>query len=132
MKNGPYEMLIAPEGYPGKKYRGRYAYEHHVAWWRAFGFVPPKGYEIHHLNGNHRDNNIGNLQLVTGKEHRCLHGALRMAMCRVKTSCGYCKKEITIKGNNYRFKIKTNKFKKLFCSRSCGAKHQHSEVAGRS
>lgn len=35
VKNGPYELVIAPEEYPGKKYRGRYAYEHRVNYWRA-------------------------------------------------------------------------------------------------
>ena len=34
MKNGPYILVAALETYPGKKYRGKYCYEHHMVWWK--------------------------------------------------------------------------------------------------
>lgn len=132
MKNGPYNLVIAPDKYPGKKYRGRYAYEHIVVFWQKWGQVPGKGFEVHHINGDHRDNRISNLQLVTNKEHRKLHGDASKAKTQVKDKCGYCLKDIIVDGHNHRFRVKTNKYKKVFCSRSCGAKNQFSELAGRS
>ena len=29
MKSGNYILIKAPDNYPGKKYRGKYCYEHH-------------------------------------------------------------------------------------------------------
>jgi len=43
MKNGPYEMVIAPEEYPGRRYRNRYVYEHQLVWWKNTGKLVPKG-----------------------------------------------------------------------------------------
>lgn len=40
MRCGPYILIIPPPEYPGKKYRGRYAYEHHVVWWENTGGDP--------------------------------------------------------------------------------------------
>ena len=34
----------------------------------------PKGYEIHHIDKNKDNNNISNLQLLTCKKHKKLHG----------------------------------------------------------
>lgn len=72
MKNGPYELVIAPNNYDLKKYRGRYCYEHHLVWFENKSTIP-KGYVIHHKNGNHRDNNIENLELLTIKDHKQWH-----------------------------------------------------------
>jgi len=128
MKNGKYVLLIAPENYPGKKYRNRYCYEHHFVWWKFNGFVPSNGMEIHHLNGNHTDNNISNLRLVTSHEHRKLHGEIYRQNSLRKFNCGFCGKEV-LKNNRYlNMKLKQNKYNKLFCSRSCGAKHQQMKL----
>ena len=124
MKNGPYELIIAPQDYPGKKYRDRYAYEHHVVFWRSNGFVPPKGYEIHHINGKKRDNRIENLGLLSSVIHRKEHGQEKRLRTQFKTECGFCKKPFAIQGADARNRLKKRKFGKLFCSRACGAKHQ--------
>lgn len=124
MKNGPYEMIVAPEGYPGKKYRGRYAYEHIVVWWQFHGQVPPKGYEIHHKDMNHRNNKPDNLMLVSCSEHRKLHGRLRHEKSRKELICPWCKKQFFLKGNAARSRIKQNINNNLYCSRSCASKFQ--------
>ena len=125
MKNGPYELIIAPKKFPGKRYRDKYAYEHVVIFWKYHGFVPKTGFEIHHKDMNHRNNKITNLKLLTIAEHRKLHGLLKTQRSMVTVECGFCIKKITIIKSDLEKRLKQNKFKKLFCSTSCGAKHQH-------
>lgn len=112
MKNGPYNLIIAPENYPGKKYRSRYAYEHIIIYWKVHGIIPKKGFEIHHIDGNHRNNKLENLRLVTNKEHHELH---RRPISFISKQCGYCRKELLIE------KRQSHGRKSFFCSR----KHQH-------
>jgi len=117
MKNGKYELIIAPNNYPGKKYRGRYAYEHIVVFWKKNGFVPAAGMEIHHKNMNHRDNRISNLQLVTSDEHRKLHGSMKKVPLH-KYTCDQCGKEKEMAARNFRYKWnKGQRF--FFCSQKC-------------
>lgn len=128
MRNGPYTLIVAPKDYPGKRYRDRYSYEHLVVFWRNYKIIPGNGLEIHHKNGDHRDNRISNLQLVTSAEHRQIHGN-QARKEKIKFLCGFCLKPHSMKPNNYRWKIKNNKYGKIFCSISCGAKYSHCRVA---
>jgi hypothetical protein len=77
VKNGPYEMVMAPEEYPGKRYRGRYCYEHHLVYWRAYGILPKRGEVVHHKNEQKRDNRIENLEIKTVGQHNSDHAAAR-------------------------------------------------------
>jgi hypothetical protein len=88
MKNGLYNLVIAPESYPGKRYRNRYVYEHHIVFWEKYGLIPA-GYVIHHKNGDHRDNRLSNLSLISHKEHSKLHGALKKTMY-IELKCPIC------------------------------------------
>ncbi len=124
MRNGPYTFVIAPKDYPGKKYRDRYAYEHTVVWWKKTGVVPAKGFEIHHKNGNHRDNRLSNLELMTSQAHHKIHADLKRKP-PIQFNCGFCKKLTELSGNDYRFRLKRSKSGKLFCSARCGAMNQH-------
>ena len=45
---------------------------HRMVWEYHNGPIPD-GYEVHHINGNRADNDIGNLQLMEGSEHNRLH-----------------------------------------------------------
>lgn len=119
MKNGPYELIVAPKNYPGMKYRGRYAYEHIVVWWEKHGKIPDSGFEIHHKNGNHRDNRIENLDILTSKQHRVAHGLIRTEKCLVDAICGLCGISFKRKGNQYRSSIKSSKTGKMYCSQEC-------------
>lgn len=128
MRNGPYEMVLVPEGYPGKRYRGRYCYEHHLVWWQNTGRLVRPGYLLHHKNENKRDNRFSNLEEITRAKHTSQHASER-APDLIQVSCGWCSKPMELKPHVYKERMKSKPHGLLFCSRSCGAKHQHSEVA---
>ena len=116
MKNGVYTLVVAPENYPGLKYRGKYAYEHHIIWWKHLGSLLVDGYEIHHINGNHRDNRIENLKCMSSSEHSSLHGS-RKPRNRVILKCPGCGK-IFIKDRRHTH-LSKKRNKVTCCSRPC-------------
>lgn len=99
MKNGPYELVIAPSEYPGKKYRDRYCYEHHLVLWKERGIVLKDGEIVHHKNGKKRDNRIENLEVLRNEDHARQHGRERpkkMATLR----CVGCQEEFVRESRN--------------------------------
>ena len=46
----------------------------HRVVWEAYRGEIPKGYHVHHHDGNTSNNRVGNLRLVTPQEHRRIHG----------------------------------------------------------
>lgn len=44
--------------------------------WEFYNCKIPKGYHIHHIDGNKANNDISNLQLLKGTEHWSLHGKI--------------------------------------------------------
>ena len=56
------------------KKNGIFSDEHRRVWVEHYGEIP-KGYIVHHINGNKTDNRIDNLEIMTRKEHCLLHGA---------------------------------------------------------
>ena len=116
MKNGPYELVKAPDNYPGKKYRGKYCYEHHLVYWKHYGILPGLNEVIHHKNERKRDNRIENLELVTHKTHNKLH-KYRGDTTIVCTECG----EKFIKSLSY-VEIRSRAGIPLFCGRVCAGK----------
>ena len=44
--------------------------------WEFYNCKIPKGYHVHHIDGNKANNDISNLQLIKGTEHWELHGKL--------------------------------------------------------
>ncbi len=89
MKNGPYELVIAPDDYPGMKYRDRYCYEHHLVWWENTGTLVPEGHLLHHRNGDHRDNRFENLHLLHIGNHGKYHAT---GVTCVYLKCEWCGK----------------------------------------
>jgi hypothetical protein len=73
MKNGPYELVPAPKGYRGKKYRGKYVYEHRVVAERKIGRTLKADEVVHHKNGQKRDNRASNLGVKLRAEHTREH-----------------------------------------------------------
>lgn len=128
MRNGPYELVIAPANYPGKKYRDRYCYEHTFVYWKHTGTLPPAGQVIHHINGDRRDNRIENLKLLTPIENRKENARLRLEKSEA-IICGFCGKEFRLLKSRMKTRLKLRKFNKLFCSSRCGARHQHKALA---
>jgi hypothetical protein len=122
MRNGPYILRVAPENYPGKRYRGTYAYEHHLVWWQAHGVVPGPDEVIHHQNGDKHDNRIENLGLLTRKAHAEHHGEENRVL--ETATCAFCGAEFSALPSRLAARRKQNDGR-LFCSRLCGAKAQH-------
>lgn len=120
MRNGPYELVIAPEGFPGKKYRGRYCYEHILVWWQNMGRLPLPGHVIHHGNENKRDNQFGNLEEKTVSKHSEEHGRDRGTPQDV--ICGNCESKFTLNGSIFRRRKKQSLTGVLFCGRECAKK----------
>jgi len=104
-------MIIAPDDYPGKKYRNRYCYEHHFVWWQNTGLIISGNQVIHHKNMNTHDNRFENLVLSNNSEHSSHHNNLR-ADKTLNAVCSHCSKK---------FRVRPYKLKNplLFCSREC-------------
>jgi len=56
--------------------RNGYAYEHLVVWVNSGRPRPGRGFAIHHVNGNKKDNRIENLALVSVHEHALKHHSM--------------------------------------------------------
>jgi hypothetical protein len=69
--------------------------EHRILWEKEYGPIK-KGYELHHINGDGKDNHLENLLLVTRSEHMIIHLA-KGKVCSVEGcgkpyfSKGFCK-----------------------------------------
>jgi hypothetical protein len=114
MKNGEYELVVAPDDYPGKRYRGKYAYEHRVVWWRNTGELPDESQVIHHINEDKTDNRFENLEVLSRVDHSSLHSEEYRTY--VKMVCPCCGDEF-IRSRNKTHLVKPNKA--TYCSRSC-------------
>lgn len=127
MKNGPYELVIAPDGYPGMKYRNRYAYEHHVVWWRHTGRLPASGCVIHHVDENKRHNDFSNLEEMPmprhSREHTNSRSPPRKAVC-----CGWCNREFVLGAGVHRTRSRQSSTGRLYCSRQHQVLKQQSEA----
>jgi hypothetical protein len=119
MKNGPYTLVVAPFEWPGKRYRGRYCYEHHLVFWWATGHILLEDENIHHVNGDKRDNRIENLALKTVFEHKILHAKKSPMLTLTCDLCG-CTFEIPCRVYRGRAKVQAT----FCCSRSCQVKKQ--------
>ncbi len=108
MKNGPYELIVPPPDYPGKRYRERYAYEHRVNWWRETGLNPDDfpGTVIHHGDEAKRNNVPKNLKLMAEFDHKRHHAR---GVTMISYVCKNC--EVT-------FERRTGR-EYTFCSRQC-------------
>jgi hypothetical protein len=77
MRNGPYELVPAPEGYRGRKYRGKYVYEHRLMAEVKTGYYLRADEVVHHKNGRKRDNRLSNLGVKLRADHTRDHNKKR-------------------------------------------------------
>jgi hypothetical protein len=122
MKNGSYELVVAPAEYPGQLYRGRCVYEHHLVWWQHTGELLKPGEVIHHENHNKRDNRFENLRKKTNGTHVREHNLERPAETR-SIKCEYCKMLITRLTRSVRSTLKSRPNARFYCTRSCATKN---------
>ena len=122
MKNGPYILIVAPENYPGKKYRGRYVYEHQIIWWKLTGEVPPTGYIVHHKDENKHNNSFNNLELKTVSEHLSEHGKAK-GITLSRLTCKWCHIIFERPSHN----VPKNQIN-FFCCRSHQVKQQQADL----
>lgn len=66
-----FKYTVRTNGYFAKTKSGR-SYLHRDVWMFNNGPIP-KGYDVHHINGNKEDNRIINLDLIAINEHGKLH-----------------------------------------------------------
>lgn len=114
MKNGDYILVIAPEWFKGKRYRGRYCYEHHLVWERETGLPVPEGCIIHHKDHDKHNNVIENLQLMPTGDHARLH---KRPKKKALLRCPNCGEQFVRDARNLPFR------NLVFCSRHCVGKY---------
>lgn len=56
----------------------------HIYVWEKHNGVVPKGYHIHHKDGNKANNSIDNLQMINGYGHLSLHSSSQVAKERAR------------------------------------------------
>ena len=115
MINGNYILVIAPEDFIGKKYRGKYCYEHHLVYWQHYHIVPNDDEIIHHKDGNKHNNDINNLELMSRSKHSTNHNKEK-GRTMVLLRCPACQKIFAREKRNT-YLVKQNSYS--CCSRSC-------------
>lgn len=119
MKNGEYILVKAPPNFPGKKYRNKYCYEHHLNYWLKYNILPKDDEIIHHKDGNKHNNNPDNLELLKRSKHSSNHSSKR-GITMVTMLCPVCGKQFTRRKKNTH--LSKTKVKYTCCSRNCSAK----------
>ena len=75
--NKGYRLRLKPEWYTGRK-RSKHIFAHHLVICEELGITEvPKGWHVHHIDGDKENNNINNLALLTSGAHTRLHGIER-------------------------------------------------------
>ena len=113
MKNGKYTLILPPIEFTGKRYRGRYAYEHTVEFWKKEGRLPRSECVIHHIDGDYRNNKWDNLEEINKGEHARHHLIIEIKhgtdnAYRKKCRCDLCKQWKASSMAKYRNKSKLN------------------------
>ena len=111
MKTKTYLSIKAPSWYDGPTLRRGMCYLHVFVYWYTHRCVIPKGYAIHHIDGNILNNCIDNLQMLSGSDHASHHSSLRGKVYHL--ICPTCGMLFT------RRKLSKLRTGLTFCSRQC-------------
>lgn len=115
MINGKYILVIAPKDFPGKRYRGRYCYEHILSYWKAYNVLPKENEIVHHIDGNTHNNVYTNLELKDRSTHSVDHGKIKLKTF-LRLKCPGCGKIFIREKKNSYISKHTNV---SCCSRKC-------------
>ena len=114
-------MVIAPKDYPGKRYRERYVYEHHLVWWQETGeSIDASVYVLHHKDEDKRNNELSNLEKKTWGDHSREHADEAET---IELNCDWCGKLFTREARHHRSRMKQG-YSHNFCCRSHQISHQ--------
>ena len=80
--------------------------------WTYFNGEIPEGYDVHHRDFNHDNNDIANLELVTKDEHKKIHAAIKSKRKPNKKSTFTC----AVCGREYE---SSNRGNNAYCSAKC-------------
>lgn len=125
-------LVKCPPGYPGKWYGGLYTYEYRAVWWLHYGELPPKGWHIHHINGDHSDNRIENLEAIPASEHVKKEGHIAdmPPAEEEELTCFHCQKRFTTQKYNLTYRRNQGQ-DKFFCTKSCQTTYQNQFKKGK-
>lgn len=116
-----YRQVPAPVGYPGKVYRDGRVLEHHLVWWRRTGEIVPKGFVLHHKNGDGKDNRFCNLRHMRRGAHTSQHH--RVGPKTVIVRCAFCRRKVEKTSRYVRAKRSAGQIT-FFCSKAHAARAQ--------
>lgn len=78
-----YLQCLKPDWYTGRK-GSKHVFVHTVVMCEHLGLTElPKGWTIHHIDGNKQNNDINNLALITNSGHTKLH-SIQRNLCKVQ------------------------------------------------
>lgn len=81
---------------------------------------------VHHKDGNKKNNDISNLELLSRKEHASGHGIKQDDEKYITLKCDYCGQDFNILISKHKYRISKSQCN-FFCSRSCTVKNQWKE-----
>ncbi len=122
-KGGGYLYCRTNPEHPNRNSNGLYPL-HRVLASNKIGRLLTPDEDVHHIDGDKTNNSECNIQVMSRSDHARLHANDRAPELSVVT-CSFCKNEFTINSLICRRRKNRNKNGNAFCSRSCGAKHQH-------
>jgi len=120
VSKGDYVYAVVPEHPKASRYG--YVLLHRVIVENSIERLLLDKEEVHHLDGNRKNNSIENLQVMMRGEHQSLHMRLRYPQGRAKVivTCANCGIEFTRWTNNT---AKAKGQRQDFCSRPCSGKY---------
>jgi hypothetical protein len=73
-----YLLVLKPEWFTGKK-KSKHIFQHHAVLLKHLRMTElPLGYCVHHMDGDKKNNDVSNLQLMTIGDHRRLHASVHL------------------------------------------------------